>query len=230
MNGRKTRADIPMLRFPCLFAERNGQEQAGGSTQAPLHAVDTRASRKRLMESLFGGEVRGVGPRHVIGGASPDPVDVLRVAEPGDCTDAAASHAPDRGKKRKRGKKVASHTGKFCDNDTMKSLVAAAAEAAERGVGTADDSAAASDMSGKARKINQKIQGKGGRRSISRLTVEKRKRLYDSGSDAEVGKAVGDSLVGVTHAHSLRSSDESKVHTQYSSSKFGRKHSGKAKR
>lgn len=216
-----------------MCAERNGQQQAGEATQAPLHTVDTRASGKCLTESLFGdagGEVRGKRPRHVACDASADPIDVLHAAEPGDDGGATATETPGRGKKRKKVKKVASHTGKFCDNDTMKSLVAAAAEAADTGLETAHDDAAASDMSGKARKTNNKIQGKGGRRSISRLTVEKRKRLYDSGSDQEEGKAAGDSLVVVTNACSNHNSDKLQLHRQLNGIKIRRKKRGKEKR
>ena len=219
---RKGITRTQLMILCCLCAGKKQQQRAGECGATPLQAIDTRASGKRLTEALFGDraeEPNGKRPRHAAHDLGEADGDVIR-AQPGN---GQAADQPESRKKRKSMKKVASHTGKYCDNDTMRSLVAAFAEAAEEEGDKADTDAEASHMSGKAKKSNNKIQGKGGRRSVSRLTIEKRKLKYDSGSDQDNRTGTKETLVAAPR-NGLHAAPAKAQEFQHRGNKHKRKH------
>eukprot|EP00892_Ulva_mutabilis_P005081 jgi/Ulvmu1/2945/UM149_0028.1 len=178
-----------------------------------LHAIDTRGSGQTLA-TVIQGECTDRGPKKrsrpdgscehltdsaVVGAAT----DADQAGLQADDSESGISAA--RRKKRKK-VKVASHTGKFCNKDTMKLLVAAAAQAAD---GEDDDTvmqAPHATLSKATHKTKARIEGKGGRCGISRQTVEKRMLQYDSSSDRDDSKAETDEGVGVFRNSKIRSS------------------------
>ena len=161
----------------------------------PLQAINTLASGQSILEGVRQDDPsvsrRNRSRRNGTCEHRVAPAHSIKVVERALQGTASAvvdsGSSPGRKKKRKTVKAVASHTGKFCDTATMLSLVAAAANAAESAVYNTTGAHVQEEatLDDTVRKRNNKIQGKGGRCSVSRLTVEKRKLQYDSGPEVE---------------------------------------------